>query len=57
MTMATLLLWLALIAAVLGVVAAYVTSPQFNRVPWIALALAFFFASLLVAGGAVDFST
>lgn len=55
--MATLLLWLALIAAVLGVVAAYVTSPQFNRVPWIALALAFFFASLLVAGGAVDFST
>jgi hypothetical protein len=54
---ATFLLWLALIAAILGVVAAYVTSPQFNRIPWIALALALFFASMLVAGGAVDFST
>lgn len=55
--MATFLLWLAFIAAVLGVVAAYVTSPQFNRIPWVALALALFFASLLVSGGAVDINT
>jgi hypothetical protein len=55
---ATVLLWAALIAAIFAVVAAYTTSaPQFSRVPWVALSLAFFFASLLVGAGYLDLST
>lgn len=53
--MATLLVWVAFLAALAGIVAAYVPAgARFGRVPWIAVALAAYFAAVLVGGGHLD---